>query len=574
MTTPAHYRQFITQFFSDDELEDLCFDYFPDVRRDFTQGMTKSQKVRLLVDHAERHGRLDHLAAALAQLRPAAYAEQFGEMPAGSPNPVITERDPRQLFICHAYEDGEIAHRLAEDLRDEGWRIWIAPDSIRPGERWIEAINHGLQTSGTFLLVMTPAAVTSRWVQDEMGYALDQANRGQARMLVLDFGVTAAPPLWTVRQHISFRQGYDKGLRELIDVLHRPQHIAPPVEKADKGRGGSATAEMAVAEARRMLEGGRGVAVSVDAGDDEPESVGRSVKRFSKPIIGIAGIALLIAAGFLIVRALQGASQRNEMTDEELDGLLTVLDELSRLNPTPSGKRVVTLPDNIVVDQFFVPAGPFGMGFDGGEPDERPAHRVELDAFWIDRTEVTIGQYAACVAEGVCTPPDNYRSFTRPSYYEEPGFENYPVIYVTWEQANAFCTWAGGRLPTEAEWEKAIRGPDGFLDDWAETTSRCELANVDGCYGDTNEVGSTPGWASPFGTVDMAGNVWEWVNDWYDEAYYANSPAANPPGPAETGLKVIRGGGWTFDGGQHFNTIRRSMEPDSATHNLGFRCAY
>lgn len=571
MTTPAHYRQFITQFFSDDELEDLCFDYFPDVRRDFTQGMTKSQKVRLLVDHVGRHGRLDHLAVALAQLRPVAYAEQLGEMPAGPPDHVARERDPRQLFICHAYEDGEIAHRLAEDLRDQGWRIWIAPDSIRPGERWIEAINYGLQTSGIFLLVLTIASVTSRWVQDEMGYALDQSNRGQARMIVLDFGVTAAPPLWTVRQHISFRQDYDKGLRELIDALQRPQHAAPPVEKASNEPGSLATAETAVPEARRTQEGVGGVVPSVNARDKEPTSVGRSIVRFKKPIAWIAGVTLLIATGFLIIRVLQGVGQRPDIPDDEL---FTLLDELSRLNPTPSGKRMVTLPGNIVVEQLFVPGGPFGMGFDEGEPNERPAHRVELEAFWIDRTEVTNAQYTACVAAGVCDPPVNNRSFTRPHYFGESGFENFPVIYVSWEQAGTFCAWAGGRLPTEAEWEKAIRGPDGFVDDWGETASRCQSANVDGCYGDTNEVGSTPAWASPYGTVDMAGNVWEWVNDWYNEAYYASSQAANPQGPAEGGLKVIRGGGWTFDGVQHFNTIRRAKEPDLATNNLGFRCAY
>src|SRR5690606_5105310 len=126
-----------------------------------------------------------------------------------------------------------------------------------------------------------------------------QSNRGQARMIVLDFGVTAAPPLWTVRQHISFRQDYDKGLRELIDALQRPQHAAPPVEKASYEPGSLAAAETAVPEARRTQEGVGGVVPSVNARDKEPTSVGRSIVRFKKPIAWIAGVTLLIAAGFL-----------------------------------------------------------------------------------------------------------------------------------------------------------------------------------------------------------------------------------------------------------------------------------
>lgn len=542
MTIPIRYRQFIVQFFSDDELEDLCFDYFPDVRRDFTQGMTKSQKTRLLVDHATRHGRLDHLAAALAQLRPEAYAEQLGEMPAIPSPTAAAERDPRQLFICHAYEDGEIAHRLAGDLRNEGWRVWIAPESISPGERWVDAINHGLQTSGAFLLVMTPAAVASRWVRDEMGYAIDQANRGQARLLVLDVEQADAPPLWTIRQHIPFG-AYEEGLRMLLDALRPADHAGPPAITA---------------------------ATSSTAERERPIDRYSPLQRFSRPLLFAAGAALVVLAGLLIYRAIQGRGQRTEIPDN----LSTTLNELARLNPTPAGTRSATLSGGITVEQRFVPAGTFGMGFDEGEPDERPAHKLEMGAFWIDRTEVTNAQYAACVAGGACTPPDSGRSFTRPDYYQAAEFASYPVLYVTWEQAGAFCAWAGGRLPTEAEWEKAVRGPEGLLDEWVGEAAVCEWANVDGCFGDTNKVGATASWGSPYGAVDMAGNVWEWVNDWYDEAYYAQSPPADPPGPTEGALKVIRGGGWTFDSVRHFNTVRRGMAPDTAANNIGFRCVY
>jgi formylglycine-generating enzyme required for sulfatase activity len=200
--------------------------------------------------------------------------------------------------------------------------------------------------------------------------------------------------------------------------------------------------------------------------------------------------------------------------------------------------------------QVFVPAGAFTMGNDQGAKDERPAHTVTLNAFWIDRTEITNDMYAVCVRAAACPPPQQTRSISHSSYFGNTAFANFPVLFVSWTQAQGYCAWAGRRLPTEAEWEKAARGTDGRLYPWGnQAPDPARLNFGPSGVGDTVAVGSFPSNASPYGALDMAGNAWEWVADFYSPTYYAVSPAANPPGPDKTGCqggdcRVLRGGAW------------------------------
>ena len=222
-----------------------------------------------------------------------------------------------------------------------------------------------------------------------------------------------------------------------------------------------------------------------------------------------------------------------------------------------------------------IPAGTFAMGADTGAADEKPVHRVQGGTFLMDRTEVTNGRYAVCVEAGVCPAPSLAGSKTRATYFRDPAYANYPVIFVSWNDADVFCRWAGGRLPTEAEWERAARGTDKpRVFPWGDAPPTCDKANFAGCVGDTDEVGKRPAGNSPYGVQDMAGNVWEWTADWYGADYYAKSERVEPRGPATGTLKVMRGGCWVSGASSLRSTCRKPELPSLWAPNVGFRCVY
>jgi formylglycine-generating enzyme required for sulfatase activity len=233
----------------------------------------------------------------------------------------------------------------------------------------------------------------------------------------------------------------------------------------------------------------------------------------------------------------------------------------------------------------YVPEGEFMMGSKDSDSlasdDEKPQHRVHLDAFWIDQTEVTNARYKMCVDAGDCDPPKDTNSNTRDNYFGNWVYNDYPVIYVSWYYADKYCSWAGRRLPTEAEWEKAARGGlEGKQYPWGDQAPICHPGADNGarfndfadCEGsDTASVGSYG--ANGYGLYDMAGNVQEWVADWYTNGYFASSPSRDSQIPTNESYRVIRGGSCLHIGSFLRVANRGRNFPDNADYYYGFRCA-
>lgn len=292
--------------------------------------------------------------------------------------------------------------------------------------------------------------------------------------------------------------------------------------------------------------------------------------------------------------------------------LLGLLAGCQSLSPAPSlpihqpGDTATRTADSAVI--IYVPEGTFSMGGtsemtryarrlcrdaagdvalavcgSAAFADESPQHAVGLSAFWIDRTEVTNRQYAQCVDAGACAPPVETGSFSRPGYYDDPAFDDYPVVQVDWGMASVYCAWSGARLPTEAEWEFAARGPENRLFPWGDTFDPARLNYCDkSCAGmsdpsfddgfpDTAPVGSFPQGASWVGALDLAGNVREWVADWYGP--YAAEAGINPIGPVSGESRIPRGGSW-YDTPDDVRSLNRGANLPDYTHpKVGFRCA-
>ncbi|MBP6787630.1 MAG: SUMF1/EgtB/PvdO family nonheme iron enzyme [Candidatus Promineofilum sp.] len=330
-----------------------------------------------------------------------------------------------------------------------------------------------------------------------------------------------------------------------------------------------------------------------------PTRARRRMER--RTLLGLlaGGLFLLAFTAFLVITNLREPPPvTGPAATETLQSAVAAA--LTEFAPTPSPSPEPTTPPTATPQPFltqtgsrmiYVPGGQFTLGDDASEEnDEKPARLVQIDGFLIDETEVTNAAYTQCVAAEACPRPARAGATYHQSYYGDPAFDDYPVINVSWFNAQAFCEWRGARLPTEAEWEYAAsfnpveeikyRHPWGDSFD-GERLNFCDVrcrtdgpdAVWDDGFNDTAPVGSYPDGRSPVGVYDMLGNVMEWVNDWYDFDAYEAISDTNPRGPTEGDFKSLRGGSWLSPSSDTAVTVRGNFEPTVAQANLGFRCA-
>ena len=489
--------QFITRHYSTDELKTLCFHLFVDF--DNLAGDTKSAKARELILHLERIDRMADLLPLLGRDKPIVYRREFEKAPPIPRIPTRRNRDMNQVFISYAHEDEAFARRVAADLQAEGWTVWMAPDSIMPGETWVEAINRGLEESGYYLLVQTPAAAASPWVVTETNVAISLEHQRQMRFIPLDVAPSRPPPLWTAYQNVPFRDNYLRGLEHLLARLNgRPPRPWPSSAMSAKGS-----------------TNGHG-----SSGPD-------SAKIFTDRL----------------------------------------------------------LHDRTRIDLVRIPAGNFMFGVAKPETDHELSQRtIHLHEFWIGCNPVTNAQFARFVEATHYRTTAEDTGFSRVwsggrwvevegAYWRRPESPrgnvdkrlHHPVVCVSWFDAQAFCEWAGLRLPSEKEWEKAARSTDGRIYPWGNEQPSQERANFALRQGKTNSVGQfSPAGDSPYGISDMAGNVWEWTSSWFDAR---GNHTIRP--------RVVRGGAWSSEPQNLRATYRLDVDPALRFNTVGFRvCAH
>jgi formylglycine-generating enzyme required for sulfatase activity len=475
------------------------------------------------------------------------------------------------IFISYSHTDAKYVMQLAKKLQSEGFGVWV-DERLDYGSRWPHEIQTQLDSCEAFIVVMTPRSFTSDWVQSELSRA-DRKNKPLFPLLL------EGDEPWLSVENLQY-----------VDV-----------------RGGSMPPEKFYGRLEQVTPRNK---TSDSQPDNGPIQVGEFPKTRPpsdrvasawnyKYILGLlAAVIVLATIGIVITQA----SKKEAVTSLPASAtpevvLLPASTSTATLAPStvvPTETLTTTPaptdpPTPTAAEMIFIPPGEFVMGNDKGSIDEKPAHKVNLKAFLIDKYEVTNRQYAECVRAGQCQPPQKLASFTQEHYFDNPLFENYPVIYVNWSMAQNFCAWRGARLPTEAEWEKAARGKGDTLFPWGDKFE-CSRGNFDdetqfdafvveggpNCDGfvEAAPVGSFPSGASSYGVEDLAGNVWEWVSDWYAENYYKNSSRNDPTGPAGGQFHVLRGGSWSLEP-DAVRTTNRFFFGDNNINPVfvGFRCA-
>lgn len=530
-----------------------------------------------LVNWAERTGRLEALVQGAQRknmgnpsMQQFLRTWQAAALPtkdqASASLPNISDPVSIDVFLSYTRKDGEVMRTVQEELRAAGLAVWTDEGLEAGTSGWRSAIEEAVEQASVIVALLSPDAKASQWVNNEISYALTRKKPVFPILIAGDTDVAVPISLINV-QWVDGRRDLQQAVeRDLLPALRGRFGLAqlavrPPGAEENSDAAAAAAAPTASLRQRH-----------------------RSTRR-QLLIVGLITMLPLVIAAlglYLVDRAQRlleansagslgstppAAAQPATATPAATVGENSATTAIAA---TPAGAAsLIDSSETMINPQdgavyVRVPAGRFIMGSDDATQeaadDEKPQQRDQyVDAFWIMRTEVTIAQYAKCVQAGACF-----------EHHYDPTRPNDPARVVTWYEASDYAAWAGGRLPTEAEWEKACRGSEGLLYPWGNDALTTERANFGrNVNNNATAVGSYPAGASPYGLLDMTGNVAEWTSSQYRlYPYSASDGREDASGDAN---RTVRGGGWASFRGDLHCAARAGIEPDSSTTGIGFR---
>ena len=455
----------------------------------------------------------------------------------------------KHVFISYSRREIRFVEKLAKDLEAKGYDVWFDLTDIEGGDRWTQEIQKGIEASEYFILVVSLNSIISEWVEKEFLFA---SNRGLKIIPLLFDDCEAKFPFWLMDiQYIDMRvkRQYKENFEKIITIIGE-EDTSPLLP---------------------------------------PEKTGFAAHLKNPTALWIGGFLLLVLS-LLVFFSLKPtwapaeptktpttAVTKNVPTETKSPTATAPATETDMpLTPTLTPEAAVIpsatpIPTEIIdergAEMVLIPASKFWMGSNSGEQDERPMHLVTVSDFYMDRFEVTNAQYFECVLDDdACAQPKTT------TYFFNSTYNNHPVVYVTWQDAVDFCEWRDARLPTEAEWEKAARGEERFVYPWGMQWNKAyaNALGADDGYLETSPVTSFKDGLSPYGVYNMAGNVWEWVDGWYDVYPGGNDNASSYFGEIH---RITRGGSWGDNKSNLFTYKRSDLNPLDKNNQIGFRCA-
>jgi formylglycine-generating enzyme required for sulfatase activity len=528
-------------------------------------------------------------------------------------------RIEKTVFISYRRTDVYTALAVYENLKNRSYDVFFDYQSISSGD-FEQIITSNIRARAHFLLILTPTALDrcnepGDWLRREIEIAIEERrNIVPLFFRGFQFGYPAVEEKLTGKLNSLSRYNglnvhedyFDEAMQRLrTQYLNIPLNtvlhpVSTEVRKvvreeqiaADKALEKDEIVQELVKQAKEkpVLGESDGAIKNLPRIQSHKLPVEKKVApKFNPRLLGGVASALLFIAFclwgganlFRNLLATPESTQTLQPTATRVSALIqTVTPAPTDMAASSTAERNIgstRISNKDGMTMVYVPAGEFIRGSNDGDPDEKPVHTINQDAFWIDQTEVTNAMYATCVLVDECDQPSSVSSDTHQDYFGNLEFDNYPMINISWEDAKTYCLWANRRLPTEAEWEKAASwNPvtnQKYVYPWGDDTPNNHLLNYKNATGDTTEVGAYPNGASPYGVLDIAGNVWEWTADWYGETYYASSPVSNPPGPNSGQYRVLRGGAWIDDYDNVRSTDRNRSLPWYTYDYIGFRCA-